>query len=115
MSGSQVPIDEARGGIDEANARMGGKGLRVLAFAARFLGDDELGAMAEDPMSLTHHPALVGMVGIIDPLRTEAKGAVETALGAGIDARMITGTTPSPRARSGRSWGSGRVRSAGPS
>ena len=91
MSGSQVPIDEARAGIDEANARMGGKGLRVLAFAARFVGDDELGAMAEDPMSLTHDLAFVGMVGIIDPLRTEAKGAVETALGAGIDVRMITG------------------------
>ena len=31
------------------------------------------------------------MVGIIDPLRAEAKGAVQTALGAGIDVRMITG------------------------
>ena len=31
------------------------------------------------------------MVGIIDPLRAEAKDAVETALGAGIDVRMITG------------------------
>ena len=91
MSGSQLPIDEARAGIDEANARMGEQGLRVLAFAARFVGDDELGAMAEDPMSLTHELAFVGMVGIIDPLRTEAKSAVETALGAGIDVRMITG------------------------
>ena len=91
MSGSQVPIDEARAGIDAANERMGEQGLRVLAFAARFVGDDELGAMAEDPMSLTHELAFVGMVGIIDPLRTEAKGAVETALGAGIDVRMITG------------------------
>ena len=48
-------------------------------------------AMAEDPMSLTHDLAFVGMVGIIDPLRAEAKGAVHTALGAGIDVRMITG------------------------
>jgi Ca2+-transporting ATPase len=31
------------------------------------------------------------MVGIIDPLRMEAKGAVGTALAAGIDVRMITG------------------------
>jgi len=31
------------------------------------------------------------MAGIIDPLRAEAKGAVHTALGAGIDVRMITG------------------------
>ena len=63
----------------------------MLAFAARFVDDDELEAMAEDPMSLTHELAFVGMVGIIDPLRAEAKAAVETALGAGIDVRMITG------------------------
>jgi Ca2+-transporting ATPase len=87
----QVPIAEARPGIDEANARMGEQGLRVLAFAARFVDDGELEAMASDPMSLTHGLGFVGMVGIIDPLRAEAAGAVATALGAGIDVRMITG------------------------
>jgi Ca2+-transporting ATPase len=91
LSGSQVPIDEARPGIDEANARMGEQGLRVLAFAARFVDDSEQQAMTDDPMSLTHDLGFVGMVGIIDPLRAEAKGAVATALGAGIDVRMITG------------------------
>jgi Ca2+-transporting ATPase len=91
LSGSQVPIAAARSGIDEANARMGEKGLRVLAFAARFVDDAELEAMAADPMSLVRDLAFVGMVGIIDPLRAEAKGAVHTALGAGIDVRMITG------------------------
>jgi P-type Ca2+ transporter type 2C len=87
----QVPIAEARPRIDEANARMGEQGLRVLAFAARFVDDGELDAMASDPMSLTHDLGFVGMVGIIDPLRAEAAGAVATALGAGIDVRMITG------------------------
>ena len=48
---------------------MGEKGLRVLAFAARFVDDDELEAMAADPMSLVRDLAFVGMVGIIDPLR----------------------------------------------
>ena len=90
-SGSQVPIADARAGIDEANERMGEKGLRVLAFAARFVDDGERQAMTSDPMSLTHDLGFVGMVGIIDPLRIEAKGAVHTALGAGIDVRMITG------------------------
>ena len=91
LSGSQVPIAEARAGIDAANARMGETGLRVLAFAARLVDDDELPAMESDPMSLTHDLAFVGLVGIIDPLRAEAKSAVEIALGAGIDVRMITG------------------------
>src|SRR6476646_4206605 len=91
LSGSQVPIEQARAGIEAANARMGEKGLRVLAFAARLVGDTDRPAMAEDPMSLTHDLAFVGMVGIIDPLRAEAKAAVATALHAGIDVRMITG------------------------
>src|SRR6478736_3903453 len=77
LSGSQVPIDQARAGIEAANARLG--------------EDTEHQAMAEDPMSLTHDLAFVGMVGIIDPLRAEAKAAVQTALRAGIDVRMITG------------------------
>ena len=47
--------------------------------------------MGDDPMSLTQGLAFVGLVGIIDPLHTEAKSAVEIALGAGIDVRMITG------------------------
>ena len=47
--------------------------------------------MSRDPMSLTRELDFVGMVGIIDPLRAEAKGAVDAALGAGIDVRMITG------------------------
>ena len=91
LSGSQVPIDEVRAGIEAANARMGEKGLRVLAFAARLISDDEMQSMTDDPMSLTHDLAFVGMVGIIDPLRAEAKAAVAVALHAGIDVRMITG------------------------
>jgi Ca2+-transporting ATPase len=87
----QVPIAQAKQGIDDANERMGEKGLRVLAFAARFLEDSETAAMADDPMSLTQGLGFAGLVGMIDPLRTEAKGAVATALGAGIDVRMITG------------------------
>ena len=91
LSGSQVPIEHARADIEAANARMGEKGLRVLAFAARLVSDDETQSMTDDPMSLTHDLAFVGMVGIIDPLRTEAKAAVAVALNAGIDVRMITG------------------------
>jgi Ca2+-transporting ATPase len=91
LSGSQVPIEQERPNIDAANAQMGGKGLRVLAFAARILDESDAQVMATDPMSLAQGLGFVGMVGIIDPLRAEAKGAVQTALGAGIDVRMITG------------------------
>ena len=91
LSGTQVPIEQERPGIEAANRQMGEKGLRVLAFAARVLDDGDERAIAQDPMTFTQDLSFVGMVGIIDPLRTEAKGAVQTALAAGIDVRMITG------------------------
>ena len=76
LSGAQVPIDKASADIDAANARMGEKGLRVLAFAARSIEDTTKPTMTDDPMTLTQDLGFVGMVGIIDPLRAEAKGAV---------------------------------------
>ena len=55
------------------------------------------------------------MAGIIDPLRAEAKGAVRTALGAGIDVRMITGDHAVTARAIGESLGLGPARSAAPS
>jgi P-type Ca2+ transporter type 2C len=91
FSASQVPIDAARADVEAANQEMGEKGLRVLAFAIRVLDEADVAALTEDPMAFAQDLSFVGMAGIIDPLRTEAKGAVETALRAGIDVRMITG------------------------
>ena len=103
LSGADVPIDAMRAQIESANTKMGGEGLRVLAFAARMITDDEKPIMAADPMALTTDLGFVAMVGIIDPLRAEAKEAVRTALGAGIDVRMITGDHAVTAAAIGRS------------
>ncbi len=91
FSKEPVPMEQARAGIDAANDRMGEKGLRVLAFAARIVDQGELSAMNDDPMSRVTDLDFVGMVGIIDPLRASSRPAVQTALKAGIDVRMITG------------------------
>ena len=114
LSGAQLPIAEAHHHIDAANQRMAGQGLRVLAFAARLVGDDELPAMTADPMSLTRGLGFVGMVGIVDPLRAEAGQAVKTALRAGIDVRMITGDHAVTAAAIGATLGLGPGRISGP-
>jgi Ca2+-transporting ATPase len=89
--GQQIPINEVRQEILDANQQLSEKGLRVLAFAARDLDDAEMSAAVDDPMAAVHDLLMVALVGIIDPLRTEARDAVHTALAAGIDVRMITG------------------------
>jgi len=89
--GEQVPVATVREEILAANRQLSERGLRVLAFAARDLDDAAMSAATADPMAAVNDLILVAIVGIMDPLRTEAKDAVHVALKAGIDVRMITG------------------------
>jgi Ca2+-transporting ATPase len=114
LSGSQVPMDEVRHDIEAANERLAEKGLRVLAFAARLLDESDVAVMESDPMALVQDLSFAGMVGIIDPLRAEAKDAVRVALHAGIDVRMITGDHAVTAAAIGESLGLGPGAISGP-
>jgi len=89
--GERVPMEQVRQQLIDANRELSEKGLRVLAFAARALDDDEMSVAHDDPMRAVADLVLVSLVGIIDPLRPSAVEAVSTAHGAGIDVRMITG------------------------
>jgi len=89
--GEQVPIGTVREEILAANRQLSERGLRVLAFAARDLDDAAMSAAVADPMGAVTDLVFVALVGIMDPLRTEARDAVHVALRAGIDVRMITG------------------------
>jgi Ca2+-transporting ATPase len=89
--GEVVPVGTVRDEILAANRKLSERGLRVLAFAARDLDDTEMAAALADPMAAVTGLVFVALVGIVDPLRAEAKDAVASALGAGVDVRMITG------------------------
>jgi len=88
--GTEVPIEQAREELLEANRRMSEQGLRVLAFGLRELNGLEEAVQA-DPMGHVEQFRFVGMVGIIDPLRPSSLEAVRVAQAAGIEVRMITG------------------------
>ncbi|HEX2908743.1 MAG TPA: cation-translocating P-type ATPase, partial [Phototrophicaceae bacterium] len=82
---------EWRTRIEAANNRMAQDGLRVLGMAfTRLL---ELPVNWE-PETVEHHLVFVGMVGIIDPPRSEVKEAVRICRQAGIRPVMITGDHP---------------------
>ena len=79
---------EARVRIEGANNQLAARGMRVLAVAFRPLDDRTLeSGTAHWEQDLI----LIGLVGMIDPPRTEAREAVLTARSAGIRAVMITG------------------------
>jgi len=84
-SGDTVPLDT--GAIGEAQRSMASNGLRVLAFARQELpGDGEL-LRADACTGMT----FVGLQGMIDPPREEAKAAIEACQHAGVKVKMITG------------------------
>jgi len=81
---------EAAQQLSKQNAALAADGLRVLgvAYAAR---REAPGTSAED---IERDLTFVGMVCMVDPVRPEARDAVQTCVGAGIRPVMITGDHP---------------------
>ncbi|MFA7660386.1 MAG: cation-translocating P-type ATPase [Anaerovoracaceae bacterium] len=81
-NGSIRPITEDdRRNIEEASKEMATMALRVLALAIK----------KDDDSATEENLTFVGLVGMIDPPRPEAAGAVEIFKGASITTIMITG------------------------
>ncbi|KPU43796.1 calcium-transporting ATPase 1 [Oxobacter pfennigii] len=89
MEGQIVPLmDEMRQDIHTANSKFASSALRVLAFAYR-----EYDSLPSDisSESIEKDMVFVGLMGMIDPARTEAKDAIAICRRAGIKPVMITG------------------------
>ena len=80
--------DEDRRKILDTNHNMASQALRVLAFACK-----QLDSIPEEltPNKVEKDMIFVGLIGMIDPARPEAKDAINTCKKAGIRPVMITG------------------------
>ena len=88
-SGQVVPMTEAlHGEIHSQNKAMAGKALRVLC--AAFRKYDGMPASFE-PSDLENNLTLIGLTGMIDPIRPEVVDAIQECREAGIRPVMITG------------------------
>ncbi|MDQ4002538.1 MAG: cation-translocating P-type ATPase, partial [Actinomycetota bacterium] len=88
--GQAEPLNEGwRERISAANERLAEKGIRVLGVGIR-----RLPAFDGDENELERDLTFFGMIGMIDPPRSEARDAVETCKEAGIRPVMITGDHP---------------------
>ncbi len=79
----------------------GRQGMRVIAFAWREAVNRKLLSLEDVESGLT----FVGLVGMIDPARSEAMDAIRTCHSAGITVKMITGDHPTTAEAIGRQLG----------
>ncbi len=86
--------DELRDKILSQNTKMATKAMRVLAVAFCDEAGDNLEKMKEDIHLGRHCMAFVGLIGMIDPPRDEAKQAIKICKQAGIRVIMATGDHP---------------------
>ena len=93
--GTRPLTPERRAEILAVNEALAGEALRTLGVAARPLTPDALAEHTARPDErLEQDLAFIGLIGIIDPPRPEAKDAVARARRAGIRPLMITGDHP---------------------
>lgn len=86
-----APLDEAqRAAFVAENQAMAGEAMRVLALATRLLTRAEFEATT-DLTVFAEQLVLLGLIGIIDPPRPEAREAIAQCHRAGIAVKMITG------------------------
>lgn len=102
---AEVPLDAAgRAAILATNDALAGEALRTLGVAYRLLPAPDL---ADGAVTAAHERDLVfiGLIGMLDPPRPEARAAVAEARAAGIRTLMMTGDHPATAAVIARELG----------
>ncbi|MDO8890939.1 MAG: cation-translocating P-type ATPase [Sulfurimicrobium sp.] len=88
---AELPLDDtARAAFEAENARLASQAMRVLAVASRDIPAQQFDP-ANDLMAWARELTLLGLAGIIDPPRPEARDAIRLCKLAGIQVKMITG------------------------
>ncbi len=102
---AEIPLDaKMRHNIEAENAHLASQALRVLAVARRVIPARDFDP-AGDLMAWAADWTFLGLAGLMDPPRPEAKQAIAQCKRAGIQVKMITGDHKITAAAIGRELG----------
>ena len=104
-AGSEASLDDAgRVRLEAENEHLANQALRVLAVARRLIPARDFDP-AGDLMAWTQGWTFLGLAGLMDPPRSEAKQAIAQCRQAGVQVKMITGDHKLTAAAIGRELG----------
>jgi Ca2+-transporting ATPase len=109
VRGERALDEEGKGQALDRASRLADEGLRVLAFAEKNLrpGPEAPNAGAETGAEIESGLTFVGLIGLADPLRPQARQAVEACRTAGVSVAVVTGDHPATAAAVARAVGLG--------
>ena len=90
VAGERVLDGDARHAFERENGAFADAAMRVLAVAGRSIPAADFDP-AGDLMRWAEGLTLIGLVGIVDPPRPEAREAIRVCRAAGVEVKMITG------------------------
>ncbi|MDP4181323.1 MAG: calcium-translocating P-type ATPase, PMCA-type [Bacillota bacterium] len=80
-------INKHKKSLDSFISAMSDKAMRIIALAYKIEASEKF----QSSLNVENDLILLGLVGISDPVREDVKEAVNVALSAGIDVKMVTG------------------------
>ena len=102
---SEAGIQWARGEVESKLAEYQRKAMRTLGFAYKYISEAEVNQVFANGKLQVEDLCLLGVVGIIDPIRDDVADSIKSCLDAGIGIKIVTGDTPGTACEIGRQVG----------
>ncbi len=94
MPEGECDVETVRETVFEKLAAYQEKAMRTLGFACRTITEEELTGVFANGKLQVEDLCLMGIVGIMDPIRDDVADSVHNCLDAGIGVKIVTGDTP---------------------
>ena len=105
MTDGEEDISRVKSEVEGKLLEYQNKAMRTLGFAYKYITEDDVKRVFANGKLQIEDLCLLGVVGIIDPIRDDVADSVRDCLDAGIGIKIVTGDTPGTAREIGRQVG----------